>query len=277
MAGSPAQVDEGLQRHRRRRDEDRALVLRAGVLVLDDAQGMRRPVEAQLHRRMARVQPQRIAPRRVEEEDAVAAGEHLASAHDHGARQHLERIHAPHELGDVIVRGAQHDVLRSARLHDAAVSHDRDPVAEPERLVEVMAHEQDRLLDARLHREQLVLQLVADQRVERRERLVHQQDVRIGREGAREPDALLHAAREFADVAVRPGREADQLELARDVLAAAPRRLARGTRARSRRSRPPSARAAARTAGTPSRCARAAVAAGPRRCSGRRRSARSRR
>ena len=52
--------------------------------------------------------------------------------------------------------------------------------------------------------EQLVLQLVADQRVERRERLVHQQDVRVRRERAREPDALLHAAGQFADIAGPP-------------------------------------------------------------------------
>ena len=66
MAGSPAQVDECLQRHRRGRDDDGALVLGAGVFVLHDAQGMRRPVEAQLHRRMAGVEPQRdsAAPRR---------------------------------------------------------------------------------------------------------------------------------------------------------------------------------------------------------------------
>ena len=52
--------------------------------------------------------------------------------------------------------------------------------------------------------EQLVLQLVADQRVEGRERLVHQQDVGVGRERAGEPDALLHAARQLADVRSPP-------------------------------------------------------------------------
>ena len=44
---------------------------------------------------------------------------------------------------------------------------------------------------------QLVLQMLADQRVERGERLVHQQDVGLGRKGARQADALLHAAGEL--------------------------------------------------------------------------------
>ena len=99
-------------------------------------------------------------------------------------------------------------------LHDAPVAHDRDAVAEAQRLVEVVAHEQDGLLHARLQREQLVLQLVADQRVERREGLVHQEDVGVRGERAGEPHALLHAARQLADGAVPPVREADQFELA---------------------------------------------------------------
>ncbi len=49
--------------------------------------------------------------------------------------------------------------------------------------------------------------------IERREGLVHQQDRRLGGEGARQPDALLHAAGELVRIFLRPWREADQLEL----------------------------------------------------------------
>ena len=52
--------------------------------------------------------------------------------------------------------------------------------------------------------EELVLQLVADQRIERRERLVHEQDVGVGGEGAGEADALLHAAGQLVAEFARP-------------------------------------------------------------------------
>ena len=70
----------------------------------------------------------------------------------------------------------------------------RDFVAELERLIKVVAHEQDGLAHPLLQREQLILQLAADQRIERGEGLVHEQDVRIGGERACQADALLHAA-----------------------------------------------------------------------------------
>ena len=47
----------------------------------------------------------------------------------------------------------------------------------------------------------VAVKLLARQRVERRERLVHQQHARIGRERARQRDALLHAARQLVDIA----------------------------------------------------------------------------
>jgi hypothetical protein len=48
--------------------------------------------------------------------------------------------------------------------------------------------------------------LDADQRVQRRERLVHQEDRRVGDKGAGQADALLHAARQFAHLALGPLR-----------------------------------------------------------------------
>ena len=64
--------------------------------------------------------------------------------------------------------------------------------------------------------QQFVLQFVADQRIERRERLVHQQDVGVGCEGAREAHSLLHAARQFMAELARPLRQADHGELVGD-------------------------------------------------------------
>ena len=53
---------------------------------------------------------------------------------------------------------------------------------------------------------ELVLQLAADQRIERAERLVHQNDLRVGGERAGQSDALLHAARELVADSARPSR-----------------------------------------------------------------------
>ena len=64
------------------------------------------------------------------------------------------------------------------------------------------------------------LQLVPDQRIERGERFVHQEDRRIGGDGAREPDALLHPARKLVGIFQIPARELDGLDrLAGDLVA----------------------------------------------------------
>ena len=74
--------------------------------------------------------------------------------------------------------------------------------------------EQDRLGDRLLEAEELVLEPVADDRVDRPERLVHQHDRRVRGEGPRDTDALPLAARELAGVAVAvlAGLEANDRE-----------------------------------------------------------------
>ena len=73
-----------------------------------------------------------------------------------------------------------------------------------------MGHEDDGHAGARPDLQELALQLLARERVERAERLVHQQDVGIVGEHARDRDALLHAARQLARVAVGEALEPDQ-------------------------------------------------------------------
>ena len=106
-------------------------------------------------------------------------------------------------------------------------------VSEADRLVEVVGDE-DRGLPHHLGElEELVLKLAADQRVERRERLVHQQDLGVGGHGARQSDALAHAAGELVRVAVVPAGEVDEGELlVRDPVALACRHAAQLERQR---------------------------------------------
>src|SRR5688572_6285987 len=172
------------------------------------------------------VAQQLVLTRRVEPAATVAQLQIPPRTHDHAAVQHRQRVHVSHELGDVRIRRTQHDVRGRAALHDAASLEDRDPVAEPQGLVEVVGYEQDRLAHALLQRAQLVLQLAADQRIERRERLVHQQDLRVSRECARETDALLHAAGELVAVMIGPLRQSNELELLVDDATALGSRLA---------------------------------------------------
>ena len=113
-----------------------------------------------------------------------------------------------------LVRGMREDRVRGVVLREhAALAQDRDPVAHRDRLVDVVRDEDHRLRDLAVQPAQLVLQPGARDRVERAERLVHQQHRRVGRERACEPDALPLAARELGRVALRVALlEPDELE-----------------------------------------------------------------
>ena len=76
-----------------------------------------------------------------------------------------------------------------------------------------MGDEEDRLADLRLQAQELVLQALAVDRVDRAEGLVHQHHRRVGGERPRDADPLLLAAGELRRVAVAElGVEPDQLE-----------------------------------------------------------------
>ena len=94
---------------------------------------------------------------------------------------------------------------------------DRDAVAHLHRFFDVVGHEHDRLLQLRLHAEELVLQPGARDRVDRAERLVHQQHRWIRGERARHADALALPTGELVRIAVAVliGIEADELRGAR--------------------------------------------------------------
>ena len=83
-----------------------------------------------------------------------------------------------------------------------------------------MADEDDRPLQALLKLDQFVLKPCADQRIESRKRLVHQKDRGVGHECARQPDALLHTARQVADLALGPVGQTDKVQLSIHLRAA---------------------------------------------------------
>ena len=73
--------------------------------------------------------------------------------------------------------GEPDELLGRSELDDRPVAHDRDPVAEPERLGEIVRDEDHRLARLLLEPADLVLHVAPDERVERAERLVVEHDL----------------------------------------------------------------------------------------------------
>jgi hypothetical protein len=72
--------------------------------------------------------------------------------------------------------------------------------------------EHHRLADLFVQPDDLVLHVPADQRVERGERLVEQEHVRVARQCPGQADSLLHPAGELVGVGLLVTRQADQLD-----------------------------------------------------------------
>ena len=102
--------------------------------------------------------------------------------------------------------------------------------------------------------EEIAAQGFGGQHVERRERLVEQQDVRVDDERAGKADALPHAAGQLLRIGVLEPVEPDQVDRARPRAAAARRRRRPAPRGRARHCRARSATETAHSSGTPSRC-----------------------
>ena len=90
--------------------------------------------------------------------------------------------------------------------------HHRHAVGEIDRLLHVVGDEDHGLGRALPDAEQLGLHQAARLGVERAERLVHQQDLRVDGERARDRGALLHAAGELRGIAVLEAGEADEVD-----------------------------------------------------------------
>ena len=89
-----------------------------------------------------------------------------------------------------------------------------DAIREQQRLVDVVGDQQHRLLLAAPDFLDFVLQLGAGERVERRQRLVEQQDLRAHRQSTRHRHALAHAAGQFRRPAIERMRQADHFDVA---------------------------------------------------------------
>ena len=150
----------------------------------------------------------------------VVAAQEAGHLFDHEARVHVRSIHTGTRLHqraaaddttavhiadkalDVIVGGLEHDLLPRALLHNLTVAQDGDPVAQTQRLVQIVGDENDGFANFLLQIQQHALHVAADQRIQRRERLVHQQDGGIVGQRASQAHTLLHAPRQLVGIAV---------------------------------------------------------------------------
>ncbi len=126
--------------------------------------------------------------------------------------------------------------------------HHHHPVGQRDRLLEVVGDEHHRLAVLRPEVEQQVAHDLPGLRVERPERLVHQQDLGVADQHLRQRDALALPARQHVRVAIDEGAQADAGEpVARR--GGRPRRRGRPSApAPPRRCRAPSSTASARPA-----------------------------
>ena len=90
--------------------------------------------------------------------------------------------------------------------------HDHDAVGKRDRLFEIVGDEQHRLAVGVPQFQQQIAHDLAGLRIERPERLVHQQDLGIADQYLREADALALAAREHMRIAVAERAETDRGE-----------------------------------------------------------------
>src|SRR2546426_10885929 len=93
------------------------------------------------------------------------------------------------------------ELVRRPEEHDPALLQQPDRAAEQQPLAHVVRHEDDRLAETPLQREELALQLDARDEIERPERLIEQEERRIGGPRPRDADPLALPARHIVRVA----------------------------------------------------------------------------
>ena len=129
-----------------------------------------------------------------------------------------ERLRVADERHDELARGLVVELARAADLLEPPVVDDRDLVGDLHRLVLVVRHEHRRHVHDVVELPQPLAELGADAGVERAERLVEEEHLRLGRERAGEAHALPLPARELRRVAVAEVLELHEVQELVDAL-----------------------------------------------------------
>ena len=125
----------------------------------------------------------------------------------------LEQVHlrAPDERRHERVHRAEVDIVGRSHLLDDAVAQDDDAVRHRHRLDLVVGDVQRRAADASMELQQLGAHLDAQQRIEVRERLIHEERDRVSDDRPTERDALALPARQLARIPRQHPLESEQL------------------------------------------------------------------
>src|SRR6266699_13455 len=144
-------------------------------------------------------------------------------AHERSVREHLRRpTEAPVEPDDEMVSAVRPLDVRERAVHELPPPRDdAQLLAQLLGLLHNVRREQDGL-PATAHVEHRVLHHLSVHRIEPRERLVENQEVRVVEHGRNELHLLLHPLRQLVDPAQAPGGEAESLEPFRRPLACPP-------------------------------------------------------
>ena len=124
----------------------------------------------------------------------------------------LQQVGGAEEPGDELGGRVLVDVLGSAELFDPALTHHREPVGHRHGFFLVVGHVDERDPDLLLDAFELELHLLAQLQVERAERLIEEQHLRVVHQGAGQRDPLLLAARHLRRLALLEADEVDQLQ-----------------------------------------------------------------
>ena len=130
----------------------------------------------------------------------------------------VKHVHVAEERHHKLVRGATEHNLRRANLLDTARVHHHDAIRDLERLLLVVRDEHRGHADVVVQAPEPAPQLLPHASVERTERLIEQQNLRLGCERPSERDALALAAGELVGIARRQAIEPEEREQLRDLL-----------------------------------------------------------
>jgi hypothetical protein len=105
-----------------------------------------------------------------------------------------------------------HKLFWGTYLDQLAILHHGDPVAYPNRFEKIVGDEYDRLAHTFLQTKQFVLHIPANQRVQRAERLITEQDLWVDRQRTGQPHPLLHPAAQLVRIVVLPASQLHQIQ-----------------------------------------------------------------
>ena len=232
----------------------------AAELGVDDRRGERQARAAAPSRRQVRARDPRAGRARVSRSYGLSSKPSSPSTgspswtQTPSRRSSASRLPMPMNPATYSVAGSSKTSSGRTELLDLAGAHDREPVAERERLGLVVRDVDGGEVEARVELVDLAAHVVAQPRVEIAQRLVEQHEVRPGDEPAREGDALLLPAAELGGIAVEEVAAVDELGDLVDPLVRNGCASVAAPAAGSRCSGAPSCAATARTTGRPCRC-----------------------